>query len=33
MGIKNPTQRVNTAKAFMPVIGIVVELHRDRAAG
>jgi len=30
MGIKNPTQLVSTAKTFMPVTGIVVELRRDR---
>ena len=30
MGIKNPTQLVYTAKTFMPVLGIVVEIRRDR---
>jgi hypothetical protein len=31
MGIKTPTQLVSTlAKTFAPVIGIVVELRRDR---
>jgi hypothetical protein len=30
MGIKNPTHRVNTAKALMQVIGIVVEFRGDK---